>query len=347
MLASSAVCGYIKTSGELTSNGSQPVLCSMPFFLQALTRPGTPAGGSMTLQHMIGSIFQQCQHWLKQHDSRQQEHQQQQQRQHGPCSAPTGAQLADPDCKLQDALRWRNRCLRSILSTTRIVEAGTLDEPGHSSCCRHLQVAAAAPAAGIWLPEECWQPLGQTAAEAAAASSSNASSSQAQRAWHRLLPSWPLLHQQCLATDGTTSQLQAGSGGNEGLRLPALCYSEVQGLVQHSRHLQKLQKLLLHQHVEAQLAPHLMQCLSTECQALWQNSISYPSQPKKEDKRQLQQNASSTSAIGAAKHLERCLCLYRLLHSLLAAPSKRRGLGGGCHFVQHETLEDVSTLQWL
>lgn len=317
---------------------------------QALTRSSTAACTGIPSQPavvVIKSILHQCQQWLQEHARQQQE--QLQQQQSAPDTPAVGAQTAKTDSGFQDLVRWHNRCLRSILATVKSGEAA--GKSADISTGRHLQVAPAE--VGFWLPEVCWQPVRQPAGhtEAQAAQSTN-SNRQAGTVWQTMLPSWQTQQYSCAAgvTAGAgTAGYYASRGGSAMPRLAVLQYCGVQQLTQHTRHLQKLQQLLLHQHVEAQLAPAIMQCLLTECQGLGlERSCKFRSQQEhKEGERQLQQDTLATTTTNFAVHQERFLYLYRLLHCLVASAATRRGLGGICHLVEHAAVDDFSALHWL
>lgn len=265
--------------------------------------------------------MQQCQHWLNQHAA-------QQQQQCDP-TISNQQQLKSPDLQsntepqLGDVLRWRNRCLRSILSAAKSFEtdqSAAAGARGALAATSADQQPAAAVQAGLW-PIDCWKPLVQaTAGSNNVTSNTSSSGSEVQRLQQILLPGWQ------------AQQQRARVGGQDiasPSRLPMLYYADVQELIQHCRHLQKLQQLLLHQHIEAELAPRLIQCLVDGCKQLSQPDI-------KTNEQQCQ-----------GWNVERGLALYRLLYALTAAPAKRRGLGGGCHVVEKQVLDDVSMLQWL
>jgi hypothetical protein len=122
------------------------------------------------------------------------------------------------------------------------------------------------------------------------------------------------------------------------VRLPvALCYKELQELLQHSRNMQKLQQLLLQLHVEQRLAPKLMECLLKGCLQLHKAPPTSGPQQQQQEMRQ----------VAAADVLqERCLALYRLLHFLTAAAVKQRGLTASCHIAEAEVVEDVDLLRY-
>jgi exonuclease VII large subunit len=123
-----------------------------------------------------------------------------------------------------------------------------------------------------------------------------------------------------------------------------LCYRDPQELLQHSRHVQKLQQLLLQLHVEQRLAPKLMECLLKACLQLHKPD---QQQQQQQQEQRLQQRQVARHGAAAADVLqERCLALYRLLHFLTAAAVKQRGLSASCHIAEAEVVEDVDLLRY-
>lgn len=148
------------------------------------------------LQQVLPALLSQCQQWLAEHSDKQ--------------GTTTSAAASAADAAL-----WRNRCLRGLLSAAPV--------PGDAP----PPVCAMQPP-GLWLPQDCWQPLSR--------------GSDSGLGWQSaLLPCQP-------------------SSG-----LMQLCYADVSELVQHSRQLQQIQQLLLQLAVESTAAPTLIELLLRGC----------------------------------------------------------------------------------
>lgn len=245
------------------------------------------------LSQVVCSLLLACEQWLQQHTTAHQQ--------------PEPQEAAAP--QHDEAARWRNRALRSITASAAAAIGGGGSAASSPAVDVHLP--------GLWLPRQCWQPLlGSTATTSA---SSTASPSSCRAIWQALLPGPP---QQ---PHPTTSQglgphgppLPANSSWGCSADPPAtLSYSDVSELVQHSRHLHKLQQLLLQYAVESQAAPCLLDLLLQCCQQLQPGATAQP--------------VSGSAVAGSQVTHDRCCALYRLVYALTSGPPKQGGLGPGC-----------------
>jgi len=103
-------------------------------------------------------------------------------------------------------------------------------------------------------------------------------------------------------------------------------YSDVSELVQHSRHLHKVQQLLLQYAVESQAAPRLLDLLLRCCQQLQPGATAQP--------------VSGLAVAGSEVTHDRCCALYRLVYALTSGPPKQRGLGPGCQLAVETQVRD-------
>jgi hypothetical protein len=288
-------------------------LCACCVCCQVANQAGLDSANTSALQALLHVVMQQSQQWLQEHAMQQQQ----------------------PACHevLESAVRWRNRCMRSVLAAAATTAAEGAGAAGTAACIGSGQLA-------VWLPEPCWQPLhalhtagaGDTGAAAATVCSS--------ASWRMLSPAWQLQQQPDDMLVGI--QRNAASSSSSVQPLVVLCYRELQELLQHSRNVQKLQQLLLQLHVEQRLTPKLMECLLKGCLQL------HKAAPDEQQQQQdLQQQRQVARHRGAADVLqERCLALYRLLHFLTAAAVKQRGLTGSCHISEAEVVEDAGLLRY-
>lgn len=278
-----------------------------------------------TLQPLLAAVLQECQGWLQ-----QQQHTLQ--LQGTALSAPmshcqtNSRKSRGVDTQLQDTIRWKNRCMRGVLSAALAEIASSAEAAGSGTSSTGSFVTLP----GVWLPQQCWQPLLQAAQQL-----------RDHAPWSVMLPSSSHVQQQQrhqnkqLYVHGDAS---GAAAHHAAWSVTTLCYHEVQEPVQHSRQLQKLQQLLLQLHIEAHLAPRLLQCLQDGCRQLPQGT---------RQNLHAVQRRSEQSAVLPAISMEQCLALYRLLYALTATAPKSRGLAGGCHIVQKEVVEDAAMLQWL
>jgi hypothetical protein len=301
---------------QLTQLYSAQFVCCIVF--QVANQAAANAVSSVSLQALLPAVVQQCQQWLQDHSTQQ-------------------PQALGQDL-LPAAVRWRNRCMRSILAATTTTAAERSSAAGAPAGCGSGQLAA-------WLPKPCWQPLPALNAAGAAggAGAGDAAAAAAERGgnWSVLSPAWQLQQQpaELLASIGRST---AGpSSSSSSVQLPVvLWYKELQELLQHSRNMQKLQQLLLQLHVEQRLAPKLMECLLKGCLQL------HNPQPSSGPQQQQEQRRAQVQVPATEVLQERCLALYRLLHFLTAAAVKQRGLTASCHIAEAEMVEDVDTLRY-
>lgn len=299
--------------------------------VQALTQAAGNGSIAAELQSVVPAILQQCQQWVH-HNSKQQAQPGQQQQ---PQQQPNASDQLDA------AVRWRNRCLRSILAATATVNGaaatGSTGSTGAGWQSSSGQLAA-------WLPQQCWQPLQAIVAGAQLSTSSStgagqslAGSSCGAAPWSLLSPAWQAQHwrqqQQLAVYDGSTvSNRIAGQITASIQPTVALCYQDPQELLQHNKNVQKLQQLLLHLHVELHLAPRLIECLLRGCLVVHQ---------ERTDERAQQQGQQA-----GRQAEDKCWALYRVLHFLTAASAKQRGLGGSCLVAEPELVADAGLLEW-
>ncbi|KAF6260974.1 hypothetical protein COO60DRAFT_831011 [Scenedesmus sp. NREL 46B-D3] len=283
---------------------------------QVANQAGTDDASRTCLQTLLPAVVKQCEQWLQAHSTQQQQQQ-------------PGHDLVDA------AVRWRNRCMRSIwqhrpqqqrkgpvhlaLPPAAVLASwlsGCLNRAGvRCMLCMLLVPIESLLLQSTKLPiGGCSRPHGSCIS--------------------RLRISW--LATYLVQLLGSQQQQQ-----QQDTQLPVvLCYEQLQELQQHSRNMQLLQQLLLQLHVEQRLAPTLMECLLKGCLQL------HKAAPDSQQQERPRQHQVLPHGGGTDLLQERCLALYRLLHFLAAAAAKQRGLTASFHVAEAEVVEDVDLLRY-